>query len=179
MSVGLCLLADRLVITIYGQSFAPTMVCMRILSWSVVLKFLHATLSMTLTSSNQQGLRVGIVASAALGNLLLNLLLIPRAGPAGASMATVLTDSWILVSCYVAVARQLGGPPIWAALRPPALSAMVMGLGVLLLQHISLVLLIPSAVVAYAVLLYALGGVPQEVVARLKALLPLPSWKRA
>jgi len=178
MTVGLCLLGDRFITSIYGQSFVPAVVSLRILSGSVLLKFIHGTLAMVLTSSNRQALRTGIVASAALGNTLLNLLLIPWAGHVGASVAAVLTDSWILVTCYLVVSRQLGRLRFSAALGPSTLSAIVMGLGVLLLRRTSLLLLIPAAVVTYAVALCALGGVPREQLAKWKELLPLRWWRR-
>jgi O-antigen/teichoic acid export membrane protein len=177
MTIGLCLLGDRFITSIYGRSFAPAVVSLRILSASVLLKFIHGFLAMVLTSSNRQALRTGILASAALGNTLLNLLLIPWAGQVGASVAAVLTDSWILAGCYLAVSRQLGGLPFRSVLGPSTLSAIVMGLGVLLLRRTSLPLLITAAVVIYGAVLCALGGVPQEELAKCKALLPL-SWRR-
>jgi O-antigen/teichoic acid export membrane protein len=178
MTLGLCLLGDRFVISVYGESFLPSVVSLRILSVSVLLKFIHGTLAMVLTSSNRQGLRTSIIAFAALGNIAINSFLIPWRGYLGASIAAVLTDGLILVTSYAFVSRQLGRLPLLAAIIRPALSGIVMGLYVLFFRRASLVILIPSAAVIYVAVLYALGGLPRDELTKLRAILAAGWLKR-
>ena len=152
-------------------------VSLRILSLSVLFKFIHGTLAMVLTTSNRQGLRTSIIAFAALGNIAMNSFLIPWKGYVGASVAAVLTDSLILVACYIFVSRQLGRLPPLAAVARPTLSGIVMGLYVFFFRRMSLFMLIPSAAVIYVAVLYALGGLPREELAKLKGMLPM-RWLR-
>jgi O-antigen/teichoic acid export membrane protein len=173
MTLGLCLLADRLVISVYGESFLPSVVSLRILSVSVLLKFIHGTLAMILTSSNRQGLRTSIIAFAAFGNIVMNSFLIPWKGYVGASIAAVLTDGLILVTCYIFVSRHLGRLPLLAVISRPALSGIVMALYVLVFRGMPLLVLIPSAAVIYVAILYALGGLPRDELARLKAIVAM------
>jgi O-antigen/teichoic acid export membrane protein len=177
MTLGLCLLADRLVTFVYGQSFMPSVVSLRILSLSVLLKLVHGNLAMVLTSSDRQSLRASIVAFAAVSNVIMNGLLIPWRGYVGASVAAVLTDALIAVACYYLVSQQLGGMPLLAVITRPALSGMVMGLYVLVFRGVPLLVLVPSAAVIYVGVLYGLGGLAGDELARLRAML-LMRWQR-
>jgi len=173
IALGLFLLGDRFVDLVYGQQFTPSVISLRILSLSVLMKFIHTTLAMVLTASNRQGLRTAIIACAALANVVLNCLLIPWRGAVGASVAAVLTDCLLLATCYFFVSRQLGGVSLWATLARPTLSAVAMGAVILLLRRTSLLLLIPSAAAIYGAVLFALGGLPRDELVRLKAMLPV------
>ncbi len=177
VTLGLCLLGDRVVILLFGEGFVPAVVSLRILSLSVLLKFVHGAPAMVLTTSNRQGLRMSIMAFAALGSIVMNLFLIPWKGYVGASVAAVLTDSLILVTSYFFVSRQLGGLPLLAAIARPTLSGIVMGLYVFFFRRMSLFILIPSAAVIYVAVLYALGGLPRDELAKLKGMLPM-RWLR-
>ncbi len=163
LTLGLCLLADRLVTLVYGQSFLPSVVSLRILSLSVLLKFVHGILATVLTSSNNQNLRASIVALAAVSNVVMNGLLIPGRGYIGASVAAVLTDALIAVSCYFLVSREFGAMPLAEAITRPALSGIVMGLYVLVFRGAPLLALIPSAGVIYLGGLYGLGFARDEM----------------
>lgn len=173
MTLGLCLLADRLVAIVYGQSFMPAVLSLRVLSLSVVLKLVHGNLAMVLTSSNRQTLRASIVALAALSNVIMNGLLIPWRGYVGASVAAVCTDALIVVTCYYLVSQRFGGMPLLAAIARPALSGIVMGLFVFVFRRAPLVALIPSGAVLYAGVLYALGGLRKDELAELRRMLPI------
>jgi O-antigen/teichoic acid export membrane protein len=177
IAVGLWLLADRLVILLYGEGFMPAVVSLRILSLSVLLKFIHGALAMVLTSSNRQELRMSIMAFAALANIVMNLVLIPWKGYVGASVAAGLTDGLILVTTYFFVARQLGGLPALVALARPAMSAIVMSVYVIVFRRMSLFVLIPTAAIIDLAVLYALGGLPRDELAQLKGLFP-ERWVR-
>jgi len=177
MTIGLCLLGDKFVILVYGEDFVPSIVSLRILSLSVILKFLHGTLAMILTASDRQRLRTSVIAFAAFGNVVLNLLLIPWKGYVGASFAAILTDCLILGTFYIFVSRQLGRLPLLAIIARPILSGIVMGLYVFFFRQIPLLVLIPSATVIYMAVLYSLGGFPADELTKLKRMFPV-HWLR-
>jgi O-antigen/teichoic acid export membrane protein len=177
MAIGLCLLGDKFVLIVYGENFEPSIVSLRILSLSVILKFMHGALAMVLTSSNRQGLRTSVIAFAALGNIAMNFLLIPWKGYVGASFAAVLIDSLILVIFYIFISRQLGRLPLLAVIARPTLSGIAMGLYAFFFRWIPLLILIPSAAAIYMVVLYGLGGLPTDELAKLKGMLPV-RWLR-
>jgi O-antigen/teichoic acid export membrane protein len=177
MTIGLCLLADKFIFIVYGENFGPSIVSLRILSLSVILKFIHGTLAMVLTSSNRQGLRTSVIAFAALGNVVMNFLLIPWEGYVGASLAAVLTDCLILGTFYIFVSRRLGRLPLLAVIARPTLSGIAMGLYVFFFRRMPLLVLIPSAAVIYIGVLYGLGGLPTDELAKLKEMLAM-RWLR-
>jgi O-antigen/teichoic acid export membrane protein len=177
MAIGSCLLADKFVLIVYGKNFEPSIVSLRILSLSVILKFMHGTLAMVLTSSNRQGLRTSVIAFAALGNVVMNFFLIPWKGYVGASFAAVLTDGLILVIFYIFISRQLGRLPLMAIIARPTLSGIAMGLYAFFFRWIPLLVLIPSAAAIYMVVLYGLGGLPTDELAKLRGMLSV-RWLR-
>jgi O-antigen/teichoic acid export membrane protein len=172
IAVGLLLLGDRLIDVVYGPHFAPSVASLRVLSLSVLLKFIHGNLAMVLTSGNRQGLRTSFLAIAALASITFNYLLIPWRGALGASIASVLTDFLLLVALYVSVSRLLGDVPLVATFARPLPAALAMTGSVLLLRNASLLLLIPVGAVTYVAVLYALGGLPRELLAVLMRQLP-------
>ena len=177
MTLGLYLLGDRFVLFVYGESFVHSVVSLRILSISVLLKLLDGSLTLVLASSNRQGLRTSILAFGAIGNIAMNFFLIPWKGFVGASFAAVLTDGLILVTCYAFVSRQLGQLPLLSIIARPILSVIAMGLYVFFFRYISLALLIPSAAVIYVAALYALGGFPKDILPKLREIL-LSRWSK-
>ncbi len=171
MTIGICLLADRFVVLFYGAEFEPTVIALRILSLAVLLKFIHGALAMVLTASDRQSIRTGVVAFAALGNVILNLFLIPWRGYIGASVAAVLTDGLILAVFYVLVMRQIGHLSLMATVARALLSGLLMGLCVFVFHQLPLLILVPLAASIYIVVLYALGGLPTEDFTRFRKML--------
>jgi O-antigen/teichoic acid export membrane protein len=177
MTIGICLLADRFVLLLYGAEFGPAAIALRILSLAVLLKFIHGALAMMLTASDRQSIRTGVIAFAALGNVILNLFLIPWRGYVGASIAAVLTDGLILVVFYVTITRQLGHLSLVTTVARTLLSGLLMGLYVFVFRQLPLLILVPSAAIIYAVVLYALGGLPTEDFTKFRKMLVAGRFK--
>jgi O-antigen/teichoic acid export membrane protein len=162
MTVGLSLLGGQFMELVYGKEFGPAVASLRILSFSILLKFMHGALAMVLTASDRQELRTTVTGLAALANVALNLVLISWNGYVGASLATVLTDGVILVAFYLLVSDKVGRLPFSRLIVRPIMSGAVMGGYVVLLRELALIALVPSAAIIYIVVLYLLGGVPTE-----------------
>ena len=84
----------------------------------------------------------------------------------------------ILGIFYVFVSRQVGRLPLWTIIARPALSGVALGVYVSVLRWIPLLVLVPSAAVVYVVVLYGLGGIPPDEIAKLKQMVPVRwlSW---
>jgi len=95
------LLAQPLVIFLFGPNYAVAALPFSILVWSAVLVILRGTFRHSLNAAGHQklDLRCAIISSAV--NVGLNLFLIPRSGLAGAAAATVTAD---VVWFYLAAA---------------------------------------------------------------------------
>jgi len=157
IGVGTTVLADRFVQLFFRNEFLASANALRILIWtlvpfSTVLVFAYALIA----SNNQRiDLRVNIVGM--LCNVGLNLLLIPKLGFLGASVATFVSICIFLILQYGFISRNLFRVNFVEATGRPLISGALMGIVILLLRPVNLLLLIFISASVYALLLVALG----------------------
>jgi O-antigen/teichoic acid export membrane protein len=90
---------------VVGQSFHESAAALRWLCLLPLIRGMHYAWGTTITGSSSQWYRTSTQIAAALLNLLLNMLLIPRWSWHGAAIASLITDgllaisNWIIVSC--------------------------------------------------------------------------------
>ncbi len=92
IGIGTTMLADRIILFIYGADFANSAIALRILVWSEVLIFLSVVFGNLLNSINRQIVVTKQTMLAAAFNIALNLVMIPKYSYVGASIATVSTE---------------------------------------------------------------------------------------
>ncbi len=90
------LFADQIVEIVYGGKFEGSVLLMRILSFNIFLVFLNMTYGSPLIAWNKQKLFFYPIAAAAIGNIILNILLIPRYHALGAAVATISSELIVL-----------------------------------------------------------------------------------
>lgn len=85
-------LADNIIITIYGNQFSNSVIVLKILSMYLPLRFINNITGYTLASINKEPYHAlgGLVG--AIVNIILNLFLIPKYSFVGAAVATIITD---------------------------------------------------------------------------------------
>ena len=91
-TLGLSLLSKPLILIMFGQEYMPARGALCILSCGTAFAYLGVARSIWLVPQGKQKFAKYIAACGATGNLILNLLLIPKLGIIGASMATVATQ---------------------------------------------------------------------------------------
>jgi O-antigen/teichoic acid export membrane protein len=153
--------AESIVVTLFGAEFAPAAPALPVLMAAFVLGCLgHLSGYLVITYGLQR--RFVLVALAALVfNVAANLVLLPRYGFLAAAWVTLATEVIVLVPSMAMVCRRMGVAPTGvrigriavAAAGTWAAGALLDGAGV------PLVLWLPAAAAAYAVLLVALGAV--------------------
>ena len=92
IGIGTTVLANRIILLVYGPDFALSAIALQILVWSEVLIFLNVAFGTLLNSINRQMIVTKQTMLAAALNIVLNLILIPRYSYIGASIATVSTE---------------------------------------------------------------------------------------
>ena len=171
IGVGTTLLADRFVLFVFGEEFAPSIIALQILIWSSVFIFIGSPLARLFESLNKQIVITKIVGICAILNVVLNLLFIPKYSYVGASVATALTQLIALALCFIwslkigynIPGRKLGG----IFLRVLGASA-VMGVFITYFHNLTLLVLIPSAALLYFMVLYIIRGIDKEDIALLR-----------
>ena len=92
IAAGIYVLADKIILFLYGKEFSEAVIVLKILAGYSFLKFLNPVTGYTLIAINKQGTRLFGQASAAVINIVLNIIWIPIYGIVGAAMATLITE---------------------------------------------------------------------------------------
>ena len=85
----LCLLSDPLVKILYGEAYRNAGQILRVMTWHTAFSYLGVARNTWVVCRNVQKYLVWVYGSAAAGNVVLNLLLIPRWGAVGAAAASL------------------------------------------------------------------------------------------
>jgi O-antigen/teichoic acid export membrane protein len=94
---------------LYGASYASAAPVLAWLGGTILLRFLSVAYGDLITVAHSQRLRTIAQGAAALANVVLNLVFIPRWGGAGAAAATLCSEG-LLLACYVLAVRRMGVP---------------------------------------------------------------------
>lgn len=98
LSAGILGVANEAVIFLFGQDFSPASITVRILSVLIVIKaigYLYGT-QVLMTVNEEKKLLWSTIAGACL-NICLNLLLIPRLEERGAAIASVISETVVMI----------------------------------------------------------------------------------
>lgn len=102
ITIGLFLLSRKIILFIYGtEYFYPSIIALQILVWLVAFKFAGYITGVLLSSINRQRLRMYAQVVTAVASIILNLLLIPPYGFAGAAVATVVSEIGLFAITYL------------------------------------------------------------------------------
>jgi len=92
---------------LYGQEFEPTKFLFQLLSFSFFFVFINYLLSALLSSVNKQKYSTIAAFVAMLINIIINLILIPKYGAAGAAIATIATEATVLLISIILLNRAI------------------------------------------------------------------------
>lgn len=92
VSCAYMLAGDWLIVLFYGESYAPAIAPMRVITWYVAFSYLGVARDTWIVCENKQRYLGGIYMGSALINVVLNLLLIPHWGAVGAAAASLATQ---------------------------------------------------------------------------------------
>ncbi|MEI6103231.1 MAG: flippase [Methanothrix sp.] len=165
IGIGTTLIADKIILFVFGAAFAKSIIALQILIWTIVLTFAGAAFVKLLESTNRQRIITKISLICVVVNILLNVLLIPKFSYVGSSFATVVTE-FVLVGSIVFLTYRLScGIPLSIIkdyLLRILFSSLIMSVFVLYFQNIHLIVLIMSAGFVYFMTLYLVRGIDNE-----------------
>ncbi len=160
--VGGMVVARPLLRAFFGPDYVDGTTAFRLLILSIGLIFLHGHLQNIFLVRDQTFKQMLIIAGGTALNIVLNFLLIPAWGIAGAAASTVAAEGLILVLAWLAV-RAMGVCFRFSATLRPVLAAAVMGATLLALrtaENLALSVIVGAAV--YAAALVLLRGIPED-----------------
>jgi O-antigen/teichoic acid export membrane protein len=158
--IGMLVSAPTLLPRLYNDAYAPALVALPGLAFSLLCIFMDVPLGALLNAAKRQREKMGTLLAGLAVNVLFDAALIPLYGMRGASWSAAAAFACMLFLSVWRASREV--PRVWALLgrvnMPPALAALGMGVVV----HMALPMLglfaIPLGVMVYAGLGYATGA---------------------
>ena len=153
ISVGLYLLAGRIIHFFYGDAYSGSIIALQIISWYLFLKFINFLLGITLSSIYKQNKRMLGQSLTAGFNILLNLLLIPKIGYIGAVWSTFITEIFLFIIYYLYVSKSWYFYNFGNILLKPFIAAIIMFLFIKFSNFGLILTITASAVIYFSVIL--------------------------
>ncbi len=164
IGVGTTLLANRIILLIFGSQYSPSTIALQILVWAAAFIFVGSAFYQLLSATNNQRKGMVLAGMEMILNVILNLSLIPRYGYKGSAIATLATEGFALI-LGVWFCSSLGYPMpkrlISTAIKVVVASSL-MAAFIIFFHNLTLPLLIAVSIVIYFMLLLAMGGIDKE-----------------
>jgi O-antigen/teichoic acid export membrane protein len=159
VAAGGCLVAAGMIGLVFGPAYAASALPLQILIWSIVAAWMRTVNTYSLIALHQQSFVLRTTAWSAAINIVLNILLIPRWGMAGAAVATLATEALrtvIGLAYGIRFGLAMGFVPrLWRPLLATAVMAAL--LWFVPLPHV--LVAIAAGAVVYGAVLFATGGI--------------------
>ncbi|MFQ5673226.1 MAG: flippase [Nitrospinales bacterium] len=170
-AAGMALLAPRLAILFYGESYEPSGNALRLLALAIPFLCLSDIASYLLVAADRTRKIFRVVGLGALFNIIFNFLLIPRWGLDGAAVATCLTELFVFGVYYKTISQTFAPIGILSLVWRPSASAAGMALILWFCSALPPAGLIPLGAAVYIGTLAALQTFNQHDMAILRGLL--------
>jgi len=174
LGVGTTLLANKIILLIFGREYRPSIIALQILIWTIVLTFAGASFVKLFESINKQIIITKISGICVIINILLNLLLIPKFSYVGASVATVITE-FILVGGIFIFAYKFGygieSKKVVKNISKVIIVSLVMGAFLWYFKSLNLFILMIFAILFYLIMIYIIKGINYEDVQMFKRII--------
>lgn len=157
LGIGITLLAQNIVIMIFGNQYENSIIALQILIWSGIITLLYTTFAQLFLAIGKQSILTKITGICMIENVILNLIFIPKFSYVGASFVTVVTEFTLLVFIFV-IAHKNGYGFSSKQLQDVVkvlISSLIMGCFILLFSELNLILLILISIIIYFVILFS------------------------
>ncbi|WP_424355163.1 flippase [Methanobacterium sp. MBAC-LM] len=156
IAFGTTVLADKIILLIYGNGYIPAILALQILIWTVPLLSINGLTGYVVGAINRQMILTKITFIGAVLNIILNLVLIPKFSFIGSSIATVVTELILLPLLIYPLVKEgyATKKPLSKDFPKLILSNLVMMTLIIVLRDFNLLLLILLASFVYFVTIY-------------------------
>lgn len=156
---GGMILAKPVVNMAYGEQYINSIIPFQILAWTVPLTILRSNYRNTLIGLSRQTSDLKLIGCGAIVNIILNLILIPLYGIAGAAIATVSAEGVILYLGYYYVKTLVVHIPLLTYLVKPAISGILMSVCLISLYKQNIFLTFAAGICVYFTALVISRGI--------------------
>lgn len=158
LGVGTTLLADKIILMIFGTGYTNSIIALQILVWSSVFIFLSGAFARLLEASNNQMIITKITAICMLENAVLNIIVIPKYSYMGASITTVITEFTALILVIIVISKMGYSLSNYKLLDiyKGIVASFIMGLFIVAFNNLNLLILISLSSILYFFIVYLL-----------------------
>lgn len=170
IGTGTTLLADRIILLIFGKEYMKSIIVLKILIWGIVFTFANAAFVKLFESINKQIIVTKVTGIAAVLNVVLNSLLIPNFSYIGASIATVITEFAVALMVIIwgfNLGYNISRNVLYSIPKIIA-SSLIVGIFIKLANILDLFTTISFSALIYIILLTLLRVIDDEDIAILK-----------
>lgn len=165
ISVGVAILAKPVILTLYGEGYSPSIIPLQIMMLGLFFVFLNFPVGSLLNGCNKQVANTVLVGSTMVVNIILNVFLIPTYSFVGASIAFLISHSFLFIVGSI-LARQITSYDLksfFMIIIKALTGALAMG-GViwLLRDRFHFVLLILFGALVYFVVMFLIRGLRKK-----------------
>jgi len=162
---GTTLLSKKIILLFFGKGYYPSILCLQILIWSLVIGFVTASINQLFITMNKQIISTWVLGICAVLNVILNMVLIPKYGIVGASIATTITGTIGLITALI-WSTKIGYGLTRLNLSGISISTMcsciAMCFFITLFKSWNLVILVGISAALYFYVLYLTKGIDKE-----------------
>jgi O-antigen/teichoic acid export membrane protein len=152
ISIGLFIIARHIILFVYGQDYSKSIIVLGILAWFILFKFISYLTGIVLSSINKQKYRMYSQGSAALINLVLNLVLIPKYSYIGAGIATLISEIVLFTLTFIFVSKYFHVFNVFKILYKPLIATAIMVVAIIFLKINMFILIFIGASVYFLIL---------------------------
>lgn len=163
IGIGTTLLAEKIIVLIYGVQYIPSVIALQILIWASVLSFINYTPATYLNSTNKQRTLMIFTCLGAILNIILNFILIPLFSYNGAAIATVFTELFVGILMVYSIHKVQNLSFLFSdVILKSLIAGTFMSIFILIFKDYTLILLIAFSAILYFIALYIVKGFGQE-----------------
>lgn len=157
MSVLGVLLADRIILLVFGDGFTGAVISFHILFWAINFLYLDTLFTFILISIGKQNFLIVSNTLCILTNLLLSLILIPSYGYVGAAWASLISYGMLFICDFFFVTKRLKVFPDRNSVLNPIIGSLIMGLALYKFLYLNPVFLVLGGLSVYLVSIFGLS----------------------
>ncbi|MGB9980627.1 flippase [Methanobacterium sp.] len=172
LGIGTTLLADKVILLIYGNQYLNSIIALQILIWTLVIVFARSPFERLLEASNRQLTVTKVFIIGVIFNVTANLIVIPKFSYVGSAVITVLTDL-LVISLLIYIVKGLGitiSRNILLNMGKIVFASFVMGIFIYIL-NMNLIISAVTGVLIYVIILLILKILDEDEINMIKSIL--------
>ncbi len=163
MCVGVTILSDRIIYTLYKESFAGAIPVMSLLVWLLVFNAISTLCGNLLNATGRERAVANILVICVIAGILLDLLLIPPFGAIGACIATLAATGVLNAALSLYAARDyIARVKLGEVVLRPAASALAMAVFIVIIPFNNLFVYVFAGAAVYFITYALTGGISRD-----------------